>query len=63
MSLAQQLAVIDRWVYCRCVYSRRPTDPCRCTPAQLARAKKEDKLKTRQREEQLWERDGHDGAR
>lgn len=63
MSLAEQLRTIRRWVYCRCVYSRRPTDPCSCTPAQLARAEREDRHRTREREEALWERDGHDGAR
>lgn len=30
MTLAEQLAVIDRWANCRCVLTRAPMDPCRC---------------------------------
>lgn len=63
MSLAEQLRVIRRWAYCRCVYSRAPTAPCVCTPAQIDRAEREDRFRTRDREDALWKRDGHDGAR
>ena len=30
MTLAEALAVLDRWAHCRCSCTRAPTDPCRC---------------------------------
>jgi hypothetical protein len=47
----EQLAVIRRWVYCRCTYARAPTAPCVCTEADIRRAERETPAQTR-----AWER-------
>ena len=51
MTLAEQLAVVRRWVYCRCTYARAPTAPCRCSEQDIRRAERETPAQTR-----AWER-------
>lgn len=51
MTLAEQIAVVRRWVYCRCTYARAPTAPCRCSEQDIRRAERETPAQTR-----AWER-------
>lgn len=53
MSVAE---VIRRWVFCRCVFARAPTDPCRCTPADIRRAERETLAQTKAWDERLAKR-------
>ena len=55
MTLDQQLLVIRRWVYCRCVPCRAPTAPCRCGKLQLKLAETKTDRQTYEIECRLFE--------
>jgi hypothetical protein len=46
-------AVVRRWAFCRCTYSRAPTAPCVCTEADIRRAERETRAATARWEETL----------
>lgn len=58
--VADEQAVLRRWCYCRCKYSRPPTAPCACTEADLQRAERETANDTRYQESRLWREHKHD---